>query len=767
MATTPNNLDRNRRNITEADLCTAIATLAATEADLPRMLQAALEYLRDAIPFTSSSIALVEGDDLIVYAAVGPYAASALGRCRPRNGDPGEYVIETGQPFISNRLHERYRHASGRFPAYLAVSLRWRGQALGLLEIDSSEANVFTEADVALVQKIATLLAGPIELARQVQDRRRETAEHQRTEQRLAVQYAITTLLAEAHSFPQIAPELLHTIATALGWDLGCVWCIDREAQVLRCSTTWLSGSIAAAEFQALTCEISAARNVDLPGRVWASEQPRWVVDVTSDPDFVRGAAAAQAGLQSAFSFPICGNAELFGTFEFFSRAARQPDEDLLKTGAALGRQIGAFIDRRRAETARKQAEEMQRFLVESTRVLGSSLDYQTTLQSIAHMTIPSLADWCVVDLLQDDGSIQLTAVAHVEPAQERLAYEVRERYPLSQDQQHTIWRVLRRGRAIVSSEITDEYLASRAQDAGHLALLRAMHVRSQIVVPLVARGRILGAISLVSSQPGRYHADDRVMAEDLGHRAALAIDNARLYQEAQAAIEIRNEFLSIASHELKTPLTTLLGHAQGLQRRLIRENLVSERDQRALNVIEQQALRLTKQIDTLLDLSRIELGRFNLNAQEVDLGALIRRIVSELEPTLERHILQAAIPDAALVIMGDAARMEQVIQNLLQNAIKYSPDGGTVAVSIERQGTIVVLAVSDQGVGIPEAARPHLFQRFYRANNVTGRNISGMGIGLYLVNVIVTLHHGAVEYISAEDQGSTFIVRLPLHAER
>ncbi|HEY0601285.1 MAG TPA: GAF domain-containing protein [Herpetosiphonaceae bacterium] len=763
MATTQNNLDRSRRSIVAAELVAAIAALAATEADLPRLLQAALVYLREGISFTSGSIALIEGEDLVIYAADGPCAASALGSRTPRNGDRGEYGLQNGQPFFSNGQ----RLTSGGHQSYLALPLRWRGQILGLLEIESTDADAFGETDVELAQKIAAVLSGPIELMRQMEARQAEAVEHRRAEQRLAVQYSVTTLLAEAQSFPQITPRLLHTIATLLDWDVGCVWCIDRDAQVLRCSATWISDSIVAGEFQALTSEIAAARSVCLPGRVWASEQPHWIVDVAGDADFVRGAAAAQAGLQSAFSFPICGKEELFGTFEFFSRTRRQPDEDLLKTAAALGRQIGAFIDRRRAETARKKAEAAQHFLVESTRVLGSSLDYETTLQSVAHMTIPSLADWCIVDLLQDDGSVQVTAVAHVDPEQEWLAHEVRERYPPNQNEQHTIWHVLRRARAIVDSEITDAHLVSWARDARHLALLRAMNIGSRIVVPLLARGRILGTITLLSSQPGRYHADDSVMAEDLGHRAALAIDNARLYREAQAAIEIRNEFLSIASHELKTPLTTLLGHTQGLQRRLTRENLLSERDQRALSVIEQQALRLTKQIDTLLDLSRIEMGQFSVAQEEVDLAALSRRIVAELEPTLERHALQPTIPDTALLILGDAARMEQVIQNLLQNAIKYSPNGGAVVVGIERQGNIVVLTVSDHGVGIPEAERPYLFQRFYRASNVSGRNISGMGIGLYLVNLIVTLHHGAVEYSSAENRGSTFIVRLPLHAER
>jgi PAS domain S-box-containing protein len=885
MATTEPRPERKQRALAEADLLTALATIAATEDDLQRILQAALEYLRDVIAFTGSSIALVEGDDLIIQAADGPFAASALGYRLPRNTGVSWQVIDSGQPFVCNNLHASDLRASGEFQSYLAVPLTLRGRNVGLLEIDSTEANAFTEADTALLQKVATLLGGPMALARQVRDLQVEIAEHKRTEQRLAVQYGITALLADAQSFPQVAPSILQTVASLLGWDLGCVWCIDREQQVLRCSTTWLADTIVAPEFEAQTRQLAAARGVDLPGRVWNSARPLWIANLLNDPALPRRSSATQAGLSSGFAFPICGNNELFGAFEFWSRQARATDEELLKTAAGLGRQIGQFIDRKRAErarnesekhrsailgtaldgvvgidhngritefnpaaermfgyrrdealgqemielilppdrnlpesqhfkhdlttgkgyilgkrfetravradgsefpvelaitgvptdgpprftgfirdiTERKRAEEAQRFLAESSRVLASSLDYEPTLQSVAHLTIPFLADWCIVDLLQDDGSVRLTAVAHVEPWKETLVHELREQYPPNHDEQHTIWHVLRSGHAIIDPIISQEQLAARAKDAQHLALLNAMLLRSQMVVPLVARGRILGTISLISAQPGRYSPDDLALVEDLGHRAALAIDNARLYGEAQAAIEIRNEFLSIASHELKTPLTTLLGHTQGLQRRLLRDNLLSERDQRAMQVIEQQALRLNKQIDTLLNLSRIELGQFSLEQQTIDLAALARQIATELEPTLERHTLESDIPETPLLISGDPARLEQVLQNLLQNAIKYSPNGGTVSLSIAQHNDRALITVSDQGVGIPESARPYLFQRFYRASNVTGRNMSGMGIGLYLVHLIVTLHHGTIEYRSAEDQGSTFIVRLPV----
>jgi PAS domain S-box-containing protein len=996
------------RAVAEARLFTSIAAVAAKEDDLKHILHAALASVREVIAFTGGSVALIEGDDLIIHAAYGPFADTALGYRMPRNAGPCWLVIETGEPFLSNNLSTTAWRSTSAFLSYLAVPLNWRGQILGLLEIDSTQPDAFTADDVQLLQNIATLLGGPMALARQVRQLQVEIAEHKRTEQRLAVQFAITNIVADSPSFPDAAPHILQTIAEYLGWDLGFVWCIDREMQALKCSTIWSEASIDAAEFQALSRRLHFPPGIGLPGRVWQSGRPLWIADVQHDAWFQRNHIAAQAGLHGALSFPICGYSEVFGTFEFFSREVQTPDEDLLKTMAALGAQIGQFIDRKRAEQAqtesekyrgamletaldaiigmdhtgcitefnpaaeqmfgycraaalgkemaeliippalreehrrglrrylatgvgnmlgkrleitairadgsefpielsitpiptdgpprftgfirditkrrqaeeairfqaqlldiveqpvvamdinsaitywnrfaetlygwsaaevlgrnvlevvlapderqatteimdqlrsgaswtgeysvrrrdgtgfpvlitaspiyaddkivgivgaatdiseRKRAEEAQRFLADASSVLGSSLDYEPTLQSVARMAVPFLADWCIVDLLEDDGSIRQTAVAHVDDNVD-LARTLRETYPPDPYEPHIIWQVLRSGQSVLTSEITDDEHAARAHDDEHLQLLRAMTIRSQMVVPLVARERRLGVISFIAAQLGRYRPNDLILAEDLAHRAALAIDNARLYREAQAAIEMRNEFLSIASHELKTPLTTLLGHTQALQRRVTRDHTLNDRDQRALMIIEQQALRLNKQIGTLLDLSRIELGQFNLDDEPVDLPALARRIVAEIEPTLERHTLQISLLAPALVVMGDAGRLEQVLQNLLQNAIKYSPNGGTIMLQLERQTNQAVLMISDPGVGIPEAARPYLFQRFYRASNVISKNITGLGIGLYLVNLIVALHHGTIEYSSTEGEGTTFIIRLPLQPD-
>ncbi len=240
-----------------------------------------------------------------------------------------------------------------------------------------------------------------------------------------------------------------------------------------------------------------------------------------------------------------------------------------------------------------------------------------------------------------------------------------------------------------------------------------------------------------------------------------------QLEQEARSQterlVQLRDEFLAIAAHELRTPLTALIGNAQLLQRHAQRSAAFSERDKRGMEVIIEQAERLNRMVLTLLDLSRVQMGQLHIERAPVDLAALARRSVEEVRPTLTRHTIEYRGVDDPVIINGDALRLEQVLHNLVQNAIKYSPTGGPIYVQVRYHNAMVSLAVTDQGIGIPAASLPNLFQRFYRATNVDGRYISGLGIGLYVVKEVIGHHGGRVEVASVEGQGSTFTVWLPV----
>jgi signal transduction histidine kinase len=290
------------------------------------------------------------------------------------------------------------------------------------------------------------------------------------------------------------------------------------------------------------------------------------------------------------------------------------------------------------------------------------------------------------------------------------------------------------------------------------------MGFKSSMIVPLNAGGRTIGDLALVSAESGRrFTEDDLAIAQELAARCALAVDNARLYAEAQDAIRLRDEFLAIASHELRTPLTGLLGNVELLERRAGRDQVEPARLQRTAGTIRDQAHRLQRLVNQLLELSRIQTGLFAIERRPLDLAVLLRSVAEELRPALRQHQLNLEDVAEPLIVEGDQHALEQVFHNLLGNSIKYSPRGGPIDVCIERRDGFASVAISDRGIGIPNEAVSNIFQRFYRAANVRGDQISGFGLGLYLVKEIVSRHDGEVTAFSTEGEGSTFTVRLPL----
>jgi len=248
--------------------------------------------------------------------------------------------------------------------------------------------------------------------------------------------------------------------------------------------------------------------------------------------------------------------------------------------------------------------------------------------------------------------------------------------------------------------------------------------------------------------------------------REQLLVWEHRARAEAERANRMKDQFLTVAAHELRTPLTTLMGQAQLFERRAGREGYLNERDHRTLRVINDQVARLNKLVQALLDISRLEMGQLSIDHAPLDVCELVRRVVREIGLTAEDRRIELVCPDESIVIDGDELRLEQVMQNLIQNALKYSQAPNPIRVAVTPEADAGYITVQDWGMGIPRDELPNLFKRFYRAKNVEDQHISGMGIGLCVVKEIVALHGGTVEVDSCEGEGSTFSVRLPL-AER
>ena len=585
-----------------------------------------------------------------------------------------------------------------------------------------------------------------------------------------------------------------------------------------------------------------------------------------------------------------------------------------------------------RAEAARERAS----LLAETSTLLATSLDYHATLRRLARLLVPRLADLCVIDVVDDDGAIRRVAAAHANPTMESAARELQTRFPPRQEGDHPVARTLRSGRVQLASDISAEELHDIAPEADHRHLVEVMAYSSFLVLPLNARGRTLGALSLVSAGSGRrYTADDVPLAEDVARRAAVAIDNARLftegearlhaaetlvevgrflnqtldpevvgrrlvdsvrallgsgtaafyrvdpatlettvmaaagevlpaltpgrslpmgvatvglavrerrpvttpdvlndprialpedirtqierasyravlavpllshervigvlalgdrasrrfraeeillaqgfaeqatlalenarlYAEAREANRAKDEFLATLSHELRTPLTAMLGWVRMLQS----GTLDTATTTRALHVIDRNTKLQAQLIDDLLDVSRIITGKLALDLKPVDVATTVDIAIEALLPAANGKsiALQRRVDAAAAPALADPHRLQQIVWNLLANAIKFTPANGVVTVTVGREDPHAIVRVRDTGQGISGDFLPFIFDRFRQADATTTRAHGGLGLGLAIVHHLVTLHHGTVTAASdGPDRGATFTIRIPL----
>lgn len=416
-----------------------------------------------------------------------------------------------------------------------------------------------------------------------------------------------------------------------------------------------------------------------------------------------------------------------------------------------------------------QQKEARQRFFAESSRVLASSLDYQTTLTTIAKLIVPALADWCTVYIVDETGITRRLAVTHASPEKVAWANEISRRYPHNPHAMTGVAQVIRTGKSELYAEITDDWLVQAAQDADHLNLLRQIGFTSAMIVPLQIQNRTLGAISFVAAESGRRYTEaDLALAEGLGRRAALAVENAQLYQaverdrsQAEAANRIKDEFLAVLSHELRSPLNPILGWAKLLQTQQFDAATVD----RALKTIERNARLQAQLVEDLLDVSRILQGKMVLNVAAVDLVATIEAALESIALAADAKQIQLSSHLSPVSpICGDANRLQQVFWNLLSNAVKFTPAGGRIEVRLQQVDRFIQIQVQDTGKGIKTSFLPHVFESFRQEDGSITREFGGLGLGLAIVRHLTELHGGRVQVSSpGENCGTTFTIMLPL----
>jgi PAS domain S-box-containing protein len=427
-----------------------------------------------------------------------------------------------------------------------------------------------------------------------------------------------------------------------------------------------------------------------------------------------------------------------------------------------------------REQAARSEAEAGRArfaFLAEASGVLASSLDYQTTLASVARLAAPGIADWCSIDVVADDGSIQLLAVAHVDAEKVQWAYDLRRRYPVNPDAPTGLAHVLRTGQSELYPNISDEMLAAWSRTDEQLAISRRVGFRSLMLVPLTAHGRTLGAITMVSAESDRHFGEvDLDLAENLARHAASALENARLYREVQelneslkrraATLETANKeleaFAYSVSHDLRSPLRAI----DGFSRILIEEHQTELDDEgrRYLSFVRDNAQKMGELIDDLLAFSR--LGRAAMQKQMIDMKALAQRVVEDLYAETEGRDVAIVIGDLPSC-RGDIALLKQVFANLLTNALKFTRrcQGARIEVGTQTQNGETVYFVRDNGVGFDMKYAHKLFGVFQRLHRA--EDYEGTGAGLAIVQRIIHRHGGRVWAEGEEGKGATFYFTL------
>jgi len=320
---------------------------------------------------------------------------------------------------------------------------------------------------------------------------------------------------------------------------------------------------------------------------------------------------------------------------------------------------------------------------------------------------------------------------------------------------------VFQTGTPELFSDISEEELRETIPDEQKFEALKQLGLRSAVVVPIPGRHAVLGVIGFVSPKPDRYTSTELIFAQELARRISLALENARLYREAQQANRAKDEFLATLSHELRTPLNAILGWTQILRAKRLDEVTTT----RAFEAIERNAKAQAELIEDMLDVSRIITGRLRLELQPVEIASAVDAALDSVRPTADVKgvKLECTINGDAGIISGDPHRLQQIVWNLLSNAVKFTPSGGLVRVHLERADSNVKLTVRDTGKGISPHFLPYVFDRFRQAETMISRTAGGLGLGLSIARHLVELHGGVIEASSeGEGRGATFTVTFP-----
>ncbi|MEA2491066.1 MAG: hypothetical protein QOH21_2858 [Acidobacteriota bacterium] len=599
---------------------------------------------------------------------------------------------------------------AGHLPvvSYLAVPVKSRtGEILGGLFFGHAEEGVFGETEEKVAEALAGHASVAIDNVRLYESLERDRAALRKEERR----YRSLVLATPTRQ------------AIAIN---------DADGLVVQASPSWM--------------EITGQTAAEMHGRGW--------LDVIHPSHRERVARAWDAAITSGNVYEdeyLLRQAD--GSYRWFA----DKTVPVFGEDGQVEEWIGTATDVHQQHAAREGLE----FLSRANEIFASSLDYRETLKNVTFLAVPRIADWCAVDITDSTGETlrDRIAVAHADPAKIALAAEFSRKFP-PDPKTDAVFRVMRTGVSELVPFVSAEMLAGAARGEEHLRMMQELGIMSVMIVPLRSRGEAVGAITLVASDR-RFSQQDLAQAEELAHRASIAIENARLYSAAQAANRAKDEFLATLSHELRTPLTAVLGWS-----RMLKLGLSQAEAQVAIDAIEQSASAQAQLIEDVLDVSRIMSGKLTFDPRPTDLRTVAQAAMTTVHPAAAAKGIEILTSIAPMLppIVGDEGRLQQIIWNLLANAIKFTPRGGTVTLRVSHRGSIVRLTVTDTGEGVDRAFLPYVFEPFRQADNSATRPHGGIGLGLAIVRSLVELHGGSIRVDSeGKGRGATFTLDLPV----
>lgn len=413
--------------------------------------------------------------------------------------------------------------------------------------------------------------------------------------------------------------------------------------------------------------------------------------------------------------------------------------------------------------TERYRSEKSAQFLSSASAALADVGDLDSTLQRVAALSVPDFADWAAIDVVEADGLLRRVAVAHVQPEKVRLAIELHRRFPPNPDAQFGTYSVLRTGKPDMVRQITDDLLVANITDSELLEIARDLGLKSFISVPLRVRGKTFGVITYVSAESGHlYDEVDLGVAEELSRRAGIAIENSQLYGELRSADRKKDEFLATLAHELRNPLAPMQNSLDLLK--MVRDDEAARHV--AIDTMQRQVAHMSRLIDDLMDVGRITTGKLHLKLETVDIRSIVDHAVESYGGRYRagNHKLTIVGIDEPIHVKADSVRLSQAIGNLVDNASKYTPDGGDILIKVGVDDQQAVVKVIDNGLGIPEGMLGRIFELFAQVEGSSPRFGGGLGIGLSLASRLIEMHGGSVIAESGGiGKGSTFTIRLPL----